>query len=128
MKKIIETPLAPAAVGPYSQAVMAGNFCFVSGQLPIDPVTKKLLNGTIEEQTARVLENITAILDAAGLQRTDVVKVNVYLTNLANFKKMNGVYGTYFDAKCPARAAVQVAALPLGAEIEIEAIAYKNQG
>ncbi len=126
MKKVISTPHAPAAIGPYSQAIEIGNLVFISGQIPIVPETGKLLEGDITRQTERVMKNIGAILEAAGLEFPDVVKCTCFLADIADFKAMNDVYGTYFTAEPPARAAFQVAKLPLGAKIEIEAIAAKK--
>ncbi|MDI6711127.1 MAG: RidA family protein [Bacillota bacterium] len=123
MKRVISTDRAPAAVGPYSQAVERGGMVFVSGQLPLDPMTGAPVAGDIRTQTARCLENIAAVLAAAGLSLADVVKVTVYLTDLADFAVVNEVYAAHFAEPYPARAAVQVAALPKGAALEIEAIA-----
>ena len=115
---------APAPVGPYSQAVVAGGFVFASGQIPLDPRTGKLVSGEIEQQTERVLENLRAVLEAAGSSLERVVKASVYLVDLALFPRVNAVYARAFasDPK-PARSTVQVAALPLGAEIEIDVVA-----
>ena len=122
-KKSIETLAAPKAIGPYSQAIQAGGFVFVSGQIPLDPATGDLVSGSVEEETARVLDNIRAILEAAGLGMGDVVKTTVYLADLGDFARVNKVYGRYFESEPPARATVQVAALPRGARVEIEAVA-----
>ena len=127
MKKIIRTADAPAAIGPYSQAVEAGNTLYISGQIPIDPATGKLVEGDITLQTARVLKNISAILSAAGFSFTDVVKSTCLLSDIADFKAMNEVYGQYYTENQPARAAFAVKALPMGALIEIETIAVKNK-
>ena len=127
-KKIIETLAAPKAIGPYSQAIQAGGFVFVSGQIPLDPATGDLVSGSVEEETARVLDNIRAILEAAGLGMGDVVKTTVYLADLGDFARVNKVYGRYFESEPPARATVQVAALPRGARVEIEAIAAAGKG
>lgn len=124
MKTIINTPLAPAAVGPYSQAVLAGDTLYVSGQLPIDPSTGTMVQG-VEAQTAQCLANIEAILKEAGFSRADVVKSTVLLTNLDDFAAMNGVYGQFYGEPFPARVAYQVVRLPLGAMVEIETIAVK---
>ncbi len=125
MKKIIHTNEAPAAVGPYSQAVEAGNFVFVSGQIPLIPETGKILEGDVRQQTEQVLKKIGAILKAAGLDYSHLVKCTCFLTDIADFKAMNEVYATFFTSDSPARAAFQVSKLPLGAKIEIDAIAMK---
>jgi 2-iminobutanoate/2-iminopropanoate deaminase len=119
----ITTDQAPAAIGPYSQAVKSGNLLFVSGQLPIDPATGELLKGDIQAQTARVIQNITAILEAAGSNLDKVVKTEVYLADINNFAAVNETYATFFSQSKPARQAMQVAALPKGAAIEISCIA-----
>jgi 2-iminobutanoate/2-iminopropanoate deaminase len=121
---IIKTDQAPAAVGPYSQAVRIGNLVYTAGQIPLDPATGKLVEGTIEAQTRRVLENLKAVLEAAGSSLTNVVKTTVFLQDMGNFGAMNGVYAQFFGGSPPARSAVEVAALPLGAEVEIEAVAF----
>jgi reactive intermediate/imine deaminase len=121
-KQIISTPAAPAAIGTYSQAVRVGNTIWVSGQIPIDPVTKALVAGDIEVQTRRVFDNLEAIVVAAGATFDDVVKANVYLTDLSHFAIVNKVMAEYFREPYPARAAVGVAALPRGAEVEVECI------
>lgn len=122
MKAIVSTPKAPAAVGPYSQAVKCGGLVFVSGQLPLDPASGQMPEATID-QARQSLENVKAILEAAGSSLDKVVRVGIFMTDLADFKPVNEVYATFFTADCPARATVQVAALPLGAKIEIEAVA-----
>lgn len=124
MKKTIATPAAPAAVGPYSQAVEAGGTLYISGQLPIDPVTKTMPEG-IEAQTEQSLKNIGAILDAAGYTKEQVVKSTVLLKNIADFGAMNEVYARFYTANPPARVAFEVAALPMGALVEIETVAVK---
>lgn len=124
MKKIINTPKAPAAIGPYSQAVLAGNTLYISGQVPINPETGKLAEG-ITEQTEQVMKNIKAILDEAGFTFADVVKSTCLLASMDYFKPMNEVYAKYYPTDCPARAAFAVQALPLGALVEIETIAVK---
>jgi 2-iminobutanoate/2-iminopropanoate deaminase len=123
-KQIVKTEKAPKPVGPYSQAVKAGDLVFIAGQVPIDPKTGTIIQGDIKEQTKRVLENIKAILEAANLSMDHVVKTTVFLKNMADFSKMNDVYATYFRSWPPARSTVPVGNLPLGAEVEIEAIAY----
>ncbi len=121
-KTIIKSPSAPAAVGPYSQAVKACNLMFCSGQIPIDPATGKLVEGDITAQTTRVLENLKALLADQGLGLDRVVKNTVFLTDLANFAAMNAVYAKYFPIDPPARSTIQVVGLPLGALVEIEAV------
>ena len=125
MKQIISTPNAPQAIGPYSQAVEANGFVFVSGQIPIVPATGQMPDG-IEAQTEQVMRNIGAILEVAGLTYSNVVKTTVLLKSIADFATMNGIYAKYFTADCPARAAFEVAALPKEALIEVEVIAAKN--
>lgn len=124
MKKAIATTNAPAAIGPYSQAVHAGNVVFVSGQLPIDPATGAFAGDDIVAQTRQSLTNIKSILESDGLTMADVVKTTVLLQNIGDFAAMNEVYATFFEGDCPARAAFEVAALPKGALVEIEAVAY----
>jgi len=126
MASPIATPDAPRAIGPYSQAVAApaaGRLVFLSGQIPLDPRTGELVKGTIEEETRRVMENLKAVLAAAGAGFEHVVKTTIYLTDLADFTRVNEVYGGYLAAVPPARATVQVAALPRGARVEIDAVA-----
>ncbi len=126
MHEVISSSDAPKAIGPYSQAVAVGpgqRLLFLSGQIPLDPKTGELLKGTIEEETDRVLMNLQAVLAAGGGRLAQVVKTTVYLTDLADFASMNEVYGRYFNSNPPARATVQVAALPRGARVEIDAIA-----
>jgi 2-iminobutanoate/2-iminopropanoate deaminase len=125
-KAIITTPKAPKPVGPYSQAVGIGDLVFVSGQVAIDPKTSAPISGDIKEQTKRVLENIKAVLEGAGLTLDHVVKVGVFLRNIGDFSKMNEVYATYFKTKCPARTTIQAGNLPAGMDIEIDAIAHKT--
>jgi len=124
-KKIIKTADAPQAIGPYSQAVVAGGFVFVSGQIPIDPKTGGVVQGDIKEQTQLVLENAKNILAAAGCQMSAVVKSTVYLKNMSDFAAVNEVYGSYFPSDPPTRAAVQVSRLPKDVSIEIDFVAYK---
>lgn len=123
-KQIIVTEAAPKAIGPYSQAVRAGDFIFVSGQLPMDPETMQLVDGDVAAQTERVLENIRAILQAAGADLRDVVRATVYLADMNDFAAVNEVYARYFGDEPPARVAVQVARLPRDARVEIDAIAH----
>ena len=125
MKRIIHTPEAPAAIGPYSQAVEAAGTLYVSGQIPLNPQTMKLVEGGIQEQTEQVLKNIGAILNEAGYHFSDVVKSTCLLSDMANFKAMNEVYAKFYAENAPARAAFAVKDLPLGALIEIETIAVK---
>ncbi len=122
-KRVIFTERAPKPIGPYSQAIRAGNFIFLSGQIPIDPKTGELVKGDIRQQTQQVLENIKGVLESQKLGMEDVVKVNIFLKDMGNFNQMNEVYATYFSATPPARSTVEVAKLPRNAEIEIEAIA-----
>ncbi|MBI3752726.1 MAG: RidA family protein [Deltaproteobacteria bacterium] len=122
-KEIIITDRAPGAIGPYSQAIKANGFIFVSGQIPIDPDTNDLVKGDIAEQTSRVLKNIKNILEAAGSSLESVIKTTVYLKDLQKFGDMNQVYSEFFTASFPARATVEVSNLPKGADIEIDAIA-----
>lgn len=124
MKKIIATDNAPKAVGPYSQAVEANGTLYISGQIPVDPATGKVVEG-VTEQTKQCLDNISAILTAAGYSLENVVKTTVLLDDMANFSEMNGVYASYFTKDMPARACYQVVKLPMGVKIEIEAIAVK---
>jgi reactive intermediate/imine deaminase len=121
-KQAIHTERAPAAVGPYSQAVRHGDIVFLSGQIPLDPATMQLVDGDIAEQVHRVFRNLRAVCEAAGGGLDDIVKLNVYLTDLGNFATVNAIMQTYFAEPYPARAAVGVAALPLGAEVEMEAV------
>jgi 2-iminobutanoate/2-iminopropanoate deaminase len=123
MRKTVLTGEAPAAIGPYSQAVSSGGFLFCSGQIPLDPATGKMVEGGIEAQTERVLKNLEAVLSAGGSTLASVVKTTVYLTDLADFPAMNAVYGKFFGQAPPARATVQVAKLPAGARVEIDAVA-----
>jgi len=123
-RQIINTDKAPAAIGPYAQANRIGDFVFTSGQIPLDPGTGLIAGVSIEEQTERVLENLKAVLEAAGASLGSVIKTTVFLTDMADFAKINDVYARYFTGdKLPSRSAVQVCALPKGAMIEIEAIA-----
>ena len=124
MKKVLATTKAPAAIGPYSQAIRADKFVFVSGQLPIDPATGEFAGGDIAAQTRQSLTNIQNILASEGLTMANVVKTTVLLKNISDFGAMNEVYATFFENDCPARAAFEVAALPKAALVEIEAIAY----
>ena len=127
LKKQIQTADAPAAIGPYSQAIRAGSFIFYSGQIPLDPSSGTLVNGGIEAQARQVMANMRAMLHASGCEFSDVVKTTIYLTDLADFSTVNEIYGECFSELPPARACVQVAALPKGAMIEIEWIATVKQ-
>lgn len=124
-KTAIQTDDAPQAVGPYSQGIEASGMVFCSGQIPLDPETGEIVPGGVEEQTRRVMKNLGAVLAAAGCGYDDVVKTTIFVTDLAHFKTINAIYGEYFSEPQPARATVQVAALPLGAGVEVEAIAVK---
>jgi 2-iminobutanoate/2-iminopropanoate deaminase len=119
----ITTPGAPKAIGPYSQAVKAGNVLYTSGQIPLDPVTNEMLTGPFDAQVRRVFDNLAAVLAAAGTDFAHVVKATVYLTNLANFQELNTIYAEYFGDHKPARSTVGVAQLPKGAPVEIDLIA-----
>lgn len=123
MKKVIQTPDAPAAIGPYSQAIQAGNLLFVSGQIPLHPETGELVSGSIAEETHRVMKNITAILKAAGANLDNVVKTSIFLKDMGNYATVNEVYGSYFSQNPPAREAVEVARLPKDVNVEISVIA-----
>jgi len=125
MKQIIHSEKAPKAIGPYSQAVKAGNTLYISGQVPINPETGKVVEGSIREQTEQVMRNISAILEEAGYLFKDVVKSTCLLSDMSNFAAMNEVYGKYYPKNPPARAAFAVKELPLGVMIEIETIAVK---
>jgi len=125
-KRVLFTPNAPKPIGPYSQAVEAAGFVFVSGQIPIDPQTGNIVEGGIKEQTKRVLENIKAILEESGLTMEDVVYATVFLKDIRLFNEFNEVYSQYFHREPPARVTVQVADLPRGALVEISVIAFKK--
>ncbi len=125
MKRVISTTKAPAAVGPYSQAIEANGTLYISGQVPLDPATAKIVDGGIKEQTEQVMKNIEAILTEAGYTFADVVKSTCLLANIEDFKAMNEVYASYYSENPPARAAFAVKDLPLGALVEIETIAVK---
>lgn len=126
MKKL-STKKAPAAVGPYSQGIQTGNLFFLSGQLGLNPETGKMVEGGIEKQTHQVFKNIQAVLESEGLTLNNVVKVLVLLTDINDFAAVNAIYGEYFNEPYPARSAFQVAALPLGGQIEIEVIAERGE-
>jgi 2-iminobutanoate/2-iminopropanoate deaminase len=122
-KRALATPQAPQAIGPYSQAIVAGDLVFLSGQIALDPDRGRLVEGSIEDETRRVLSNLEAVLATESLTMDAIVRTTVYLTDLANFPRVNQVYAEYFTEPFPARATVQVAALPRGARVEIDAIA-----
>jgi 2-iminobutanoate/2-iminopropanoate deaminase len=128
MLSIVKTKNAPAAIGPYSQAIKAGDFLFISGQMPIDPLTGDITGTDITTQTRQTLDNLKALLAAAGMSLDNVVKVYVYLVDMNDFQAMNEVYATYFTTHYPARVTVGVASLAKGALVEIEAIAYREIG
>ena len=123
-KKSVKTTEAPEAIGPYSQAIRIGDFLYTSGQISLDPKTMEMITGNIELETKKVLQNIEAILSAEGLNFGHVIKTTVYLTDLSEFARMNQVYEKFFSDTKPARACVQVAALPKGAKVEIDAVAH----
>jgi len=123
VKQAISSPDAPKAIGPYSQAVRAGNLLFVSGQIPLDPASGTIVDGDVAAQTRRVMDNLSAVLKAAGLSFADAVRTTVFLADMNDFATVNGIYGEYFVEPFPARATVQVARLPRDVRIEIEAIA-----
>jgi 2-iminobutanoate/2-iminopropanoate deaminase len=125
MREAVSTSEAPAAIGPYSQAVRAGNLLFLSGQIPLDPATGQMVSGGIEPQTRQVFTNIGAILEAAGLSFAHVVSATVYVADMNDFAKVNEIYATYFSAPAPARATVQVARLPKDALVEIQVVAAR---
>ena len=126
MKKVISTPKAPAAIGPYSQAIQVGNLIYTSGQIPINPATGQLVEGGIKEQTRQSLNNIQAILQEAGLTMASVVKTTVFMADMADFAEMNSVYAEFFTEPYPARSAVAVKTLPKNALVEIEVVAEKE--
>jgi 2-iminobutanoate/2-iminopropanoate deaminase len=119
----VHTDSAPAAIGPYSQGIIAGGMVYTAGQIPLDPATMQIVGTTIEEQTARVFENLKAILESAGASLGSVVKTTVFLSDMGEFTAMNGVYATYFGEHKPARSTVQAARLPRDVKVEIEAVA-----
>jgi 2-iminobutanoate/2-iminopropanoate deaminase len=124
MPQAVSTQAAPAAIGPYSQAIRAGDFLFVSGQIPLDPATGALVDGDVRAQTRRVLENLSAVVAAGGASLDRVVKTTVYLVDMNDFPAMNEVYATFFGAPAPARATVQVGRLPKDVRVEIDAVAH----
>lgn len=122
-RDVVQTASAPAAIGPYSQAIAGQSLVFCSGQIPLDPATGELVQGDTAAQARQVMKNLEAVLIAAGTGLAQIVKTTIFLVDLADFAKVNEVYGSYFDAAPPARSTIQVAALPKGARVEIEAIA-----
>jgi 2-iminobutanoate/2-iminopropanoate deaminase len=128
MKKIISTSEAPAAIGPYSQAVRVGSTIYCAGQIPLDPKSGQIVSGDAAMQTQQVLDNVAAILKAEGVSFENVVKTTVFLTDLGDFQAVNQIYGSYFKNQPPARSTVQVSALPKGANVEIEVIAVADNG
>lgn len=128
MKQIVSTKDAPQAIGPYSQAVIAGGFIFASGQIPLDPATGEFVAGGIAEQTEQVLRNLSAVLEAAGSSLEQVVKTTVFLADMGDFAAMNEVYGRHFRLESPARSTVEAARLPRDARVEIDAVALAGQG
>jgi 2-iminobutanoate/2-iminopropanoate deaminase len=127
VRERIQTDKAPAAIGPYSQAIRAGGFVFVSGQIPIDPATGEFVKGGVAEQTERVLKNLAAVLEAAGSSLNQIVKTTVFLADMKEFAQMNEVYATFFAGAPPARATVAAAGLPREARVEIEAVALLSE-
>ena len=125
MKQVIQTNNAPQAIGPYSQAIMAGDTLYVSGQIPVIPATGVIVSDKVEEQARQVMENVKAVVEAAGLTLDYVVKTNVFIKNMDDFAKINAVYSEYFKENCPARACVEVARLPKDVLLEMDAIAVK---
>ncbi|TGB03842.1 RidA family protein [Halobacillus salinus] len=126
MFKPVSTDDAPAAIGPYSQAVDLGNLVFVSGQIPLDPTTMQFVSDDVEEQTHQVMKNLGAILQEAGLSYQNIVKASIFLDSMEDFAKVNDIYASYLSEPYPARAAVEVSKLPKGAKVEVEAIAVRN--
>jgi len=125
-KRVIQTEKGPRAIGPYSQAVQAGNLLFLSGQIPIDPKTGELIKGDIRQQTQQVLENMKGILESQKLGMEDVIKTTIFLKDMGNFSQVNEIYATYFPTSPPARSTVEVARLPRDVDIEIEALALTH--
>jgi 2-iminobutanoate/2-iminopropanoate deaminase len=124
MKKIINTPNAPAPIGPYNQAILSNNVLYLSGQIPLDPSSMKLIEGSLEDETTRVMENLKAVLEAAKMTFENVVKTSIFLSDMKNFNTVNEIYGAYFkEATAPARETVEVASLPKYVRVEISMIA-----
>lgn len=124
MKKVIQTDNAPAAIGPYSQAVRAGDFLYVSGQIPLDPTSGEVVSGGVEEQTDRVLKNLQAILEEAGADFTNVVKFSIFLKDIEDFGVVNKIYGSFLEEPYPARATIEVSRLPKDVLVEMDVVAY----
>lgn len=120
--KVIETVKAPAAIGPYSQAVVSNGMLYASGQIPLDPATGEIVPGGVAAQTKQVLENLKAVVEAGGAEMSSIVKITIYIVDMGEFATVNEIYGSYFSAPFPARACVQVSALPKGVEVEMDAI------
>ena len=127
MKKIIETPHAPAPIGPYSQAVQVGETLYVSGQIAIDPVNGTMNMDTLETETHQVMKNLGAILETVGMSYANIVKTSIFLSDMGDFSRVNAVYGSYFTSQFPARETVEVAGLPKGVNVEISVIAVKSE-
>ncbi|MCB0837109.1 MAG: RidA family protein [Bacteroidetes bacterium] len=127
MKKIIETPHAPAPIGPYSQAVQVGETLYVSGQIAIDPVNGTMNMDTLETETHQVMKNLGAILETVGMAYANIVKTSIFLSDMGDFSRVNAVYGSYFTSQFPARETVEVAGLPKGVNVEISVIAVKSE-
>ena len=125
-RQVIHTDSAPKAIGPYSQAIVTGNLVFTSGQIPLDPKTQQMVEGDVRAQTERVMENLAAVLQAAGVGFADVVKATIFVADLGDFATVNEVYGKRFPSNPPARSTVQVAALPKGARVEIDLVAMRQ--
>jgi len=126
MSKIINTPNAPTPIGPYSQAVWAGDVLFLSGQIAIDPKTSSIVDGSLEEETHQVMKNIAAVLKAAGLDLSNIIKSSIFLKDMGSFSTVNKIYGSYFEGDFPARETVEVARLPKDVRVEISIIAHKG--
>lgn len=126
MKRVIETESAPRAIGPYSQAIVAGELVFASGQIPLDPATGEMVAGDVAAQTEQVLRNLSAVLEAAGASLDEVVKTTVFLADMSDFAQMNEAYARFFTTNAPARSTVEAARLPRDARVEIDAIALKR--
>ncbi len=125
MKEVIQIPGAPSPIGPYSQAVLVKDTLYVSGQIPVNPINGKLVEGTIKEMTDQVMQNIMALLEEAGMNEENIVKCSIFLKDLDNFSDVNEIYGSYFRSNPPARETVQVAKLPMDVEVEISCIAIR---